>query len=84
MQELSPLLMVADIEQSITFYCDQLDFSVVSDAKNEGRIFWYRVNRGGASIMLQQSEEEYSPAERHGQGVASTSFAMIRTQSPRC
>lgn len=34
--ELWPLLIVADIERSIAFYRDQLGFSVISDAKNDG------------------------------------------------
>ena len=69
-RELWPLLFVADIERSITFYCDQLGFSVISDAKTEGRVFWCRLKRGGASIMLQQAEAEDDPAEGRGHGVA--------------
>ena len=68
-QELWPLLSVADITQSIAFYRDQLGFSVISDAKNNDNVFWCRLKRGGASIMLQQAEAEDGPADSNGRGV---------------
>lgn len=68
-QELWPLLRVTDIERSIAFYRDQLGFDVVGDAKSDGRIFWCRLKRGGASIMLQQAEAEDGPAAGRGRGV---------------
>ena len=33
-------------------------------------MFWCRLERGGASIMLQQAEDEDGPAEERGRGVA--------------
>jgi uncharacterized glyoxalase superfamily protein PhnB len=69
-QELWPLLVVADLDRSITFYRDQLGFSVVSEAKSEGQTFWCRLKRGGASIMLQQAEAEDGPAAGRGRGVS--------------
>jgi hypothetical protein len=33
-------------------------------------MFWCRLERGGASIMLQQAEAEDGPAEGRGRGVA--------------
>jgi uncharacterized glyoxalase superfamily protein PhnB len=69
-QELWPLLVVADLQRSITFYRDQLGFSVISEAISEGRTFWCRLKRGGASIMLQQAEAEDGSAEGRRRGVA--------------
>jgi glyoxylase I family protein len=68
-QELWPLLRVTEIERSIAFYRDQLGFDVVGDARSEDRIFWCRLKRGGASIMLQQACAEDGPAEGRGRGV---------------
>jgi uncharacterized glyoxalase superfamily protein PhnB len=68
-QELWPLLFVQDIERSIAFYRDQLGFTVVGEAKSDGRVFWCRLKHGGASIMLQQAEGEDGPAEGRGRGV---------------
>jgi glyoxylase I family protein len=69
-QQLWPLLAVTDIERSIAFYRDQLGFTVVGDAKNKGRVYWCRLHRGGASIMLQQAEAEDGSRELRGRGVA--------------
>ena len=68
-QELWPLLFVADIERSLAFYRDQLGFSLVGNANSEGRTYWCRLQRGGASIMLQRAEAEDGPAEGRGRGV---------------
>ena len=51
-------LAVEDIDRSIDFYHNTLGFAVVGRAEAEGRLFWCRVERGGASIMLQQADEE--------------------------
>jgi len=77
-QAVWPLLFVEDIEKSIAFYRDRLGFELVGEAKDAGQVFWARLKRGGASIMLQQTEpgaedEEGLPGQR-GQGVA---FYMI-------
>src|SRR5687767_6625310 len=69
-RELWPLLFVADIEHSLGLYRDRLGFEVVGEARAEGRLFWCRLRRGGASIMLQQAEAEDGPAEGRGRGVA--------------
>jgi uncharacterized glyoxalase superfamily protein PhnB len=68
-RELWPLLFVREMERSLTFYRDRLGFEVVSEARTDGRIFWCRLRRGGASVMLQQAEEEDGPAEGRGRGV---------------
>lgn len=69
-RQLWPLLFVQDIERSVRFYRDQLGFSLVNRADAHAKMFWCRLERGGASIMLQQAEDEDGPAEGRGRGVA--------------
>jgi len=69
-RELWPLLFVEDLPRSLEFYRDRLGFETVAEAQADGRVFWCRLRRGGASIMLQQAEAEDGPAEGRGRGVA--------------
>jgi uncharacterized glyoxalase superfamily protein PhnB len=64
-----PLLAVQDINRSVEFYRDRLGFAVVGKAESEGKIFWCRLERGGASIMLQQADNEDGPPEGRGRGI---------------
>ena len=65
-----PLLAVQNIERSLEFYRDRLGFVLNGTAENEGKMFWCRLERGGACLMLQQAEEEDGPAEHRGNGVS--------------
>ena len=69
-RHLWPLLAVEDIDRSINFYQSKLGFSIVGRAEADGRLFWCRLERGGASIMLQQADEEDGPVGDRGRGVA--------------
>lgn len=69
-RQLWPLLTVEDIDRSIAFYQDKLGFSVAGRADDDGRLFWCRLERGGATIMLQQGDEEDGSAGGRGRGVA--------------
>jgi catechol 2,3-dioxygenase-like lactoylglutathione lyase family enzyme len=66
---LTPLLSVADIEQSVAFYCDVLGFRLSDRWAPEGRLAWCRVERGGSALMLQQASEENGPITDRGCGV---------------
>jgi glyoxylase I family protein len=70
-RELWPLLDVTDINRSVDFYCDQLGFTLVAhDAPPGGQMGWCRLERGGASIMLQgPAEESDVRIEQRGRGV---------------
>lgn len=68
-RQIWPLLAVEDIGRSIDFYRDRLGFAVVGQAESEGRVFWCRMSRSSASIMLQQAEDDDGPAGERGRGV---------------
>lgn len=53
-REVWPLLGVRDIHASLGHYRDGLGFEVVGRAEGEAGLFWCRLRRGGASLMLQQ------------------------------
>jgi len=68
-QQVWPLLAVEDVERSLDFYQNMLGFTVVGRADAAGRLFWCRLERGGASIMLQQADEEDGAPRERGRGV---------------
>ncbi|MGE0591308.1 MAG: VOC family protein [Vicinamibacterales bacterium] len=69
-RQIWPLLTVQNLERSLDFYERALGFSVVGRADIGGRAFWCRLERGGASLMLQQSDDEDGPVDGRGRGVA--------------
>ena len=68
-RQLWPLLAVQDIGRSVAFYRDQLGFTLVGEAQSHGKMYWCRLARGGASVMLQQAVREDDPAQGRGRGV---------------
>ena len=64
-----PLLVVDDLDASIAFWTQRLGFSIVGRAEADGRVFWCRLERDGASIMLESGESEPAPASIRGKGV---------------
>ena len=63
-----PLLEVTDVQRSLAFYSQGLGFSVVAtDGGADQEVRWARVERDGASLMLQQSQP--GGAAKHGRGV---------------
>jgi uncharacterized glyoxalase superfamily protein PhnB len=69
LQQLTPLLFVKDLVHSLAFYCDQLGFKVTNRAEEDGKTFWCRIERDGASLMLQQADCEETHTDRRGRGV---------------
>lgn len=62
-EQLWPLFRVRDMATSMTFYCDRLGFERVGEARDDdGGIYWCRVERDGASIMLQREDDDAAPA----------------------
>lgn len=69
-REIVPLVYVSDITASRTFYGKGLGFDAADTWEPEGRLNWCRMQRGDASIMLQQDGDEDPPADQRGKGVA--------------
>jgi uncharacterized glyoxalase superfamily protein PhnB len=69
-RELAPLLYVDDIERSLGFYVQHLDFRQTQAYDNHGRLSWCRLERGGAALMLQQICDEDHFATPRGDGIA--------------
>lgn len=64
-----PLLFVTELDRSLVFYRDTLGFELLGEARDDGRVCWCRLRRGGATLMLQQAcPEDGEPGER-GRGV---------------
>lgn len=69
--DLIPLLYVDDVDRSVAFYRDHLGFDIVESWEPDGRLTWCRVERDGASVMLQTAcPDEDGSAEERGRGVA--------------
>lgn len=68
-REIWPLLFVDDIARSLEFYRDRLGFEVVAEARDGDRLYWCRLRRDAASLMLQQTEAEDGDLSHRGRGV---------------
>lgn len=51
-KELIPILICADVQASIRFYCDVLGFEVVNEMKDVGRTGWASLRNGHVGLML--------------------------------
>jgi uncharacterized glyoxalase superfamily protein PhnB len=59
---LTPNLMVLDIDKTVQFYQDVLNFNVIEKVANEGKSVFAIVNAGATMLMFQEQEslkEEY-------------------------
>jgi uncharacterized glyoxalase superfamily protein PhnB len=52
LKDLIPILICEDVQKSIRFYVDVLDFKVVNEMKDVGRSGWASLQNGSASVML--------------------------------
>jgi lactoylglutathione lyase len=72
-QRLVPLLMVQDMDRSLRFYAQGLQFDVKNTWTPEGRIRWCWLELGGAALMLQEwvanDPRRTNPREHVGAGV---------------
>jgi lactoylglutathione lyase len=69
-----PFLGVTDMERSVRFYMDGLGFTMKHQWTSEGKLRWYWLTRGSASLMLQEFVKEghggLRPEGKLGQGVS--------------
>lgn len=69
-----PFFHVTDIEASLRFYVDGLEFTITRAWSPDGRLRWCWLERGHAAVMLQQywkdGQPGTGPAGRAGEGVS--------------
>jgi catechol 2,3-dioxygenase-like lactoylglutathione lyase family enzyme len=65
-----PFFMVSNIEESIRYYVNGLDFRMTNQWIDEGKLRWCWLQRGGAALMLQEYRKERVPAGKVGEGVS--------------
>jgi lactoylglutathione lyase len=69
-----PFFRVSDMERSLRFYLDGLDFQMTSKWMEEGKLRWCWLQLGDAAIMLQEFRKEgpnaWTPANIVGHGVS--------------
>lgn len=74
MQQVVPLLGVADIDASLRFYMDGLGCVMTRQWAPEGRVRWCWLELGGAALMLQEfwndGRHQGAPSGPLGQGVS--------------
>ena len=76
--QVTPLFASASMEKSLRFYVDGLGFEMTRKWVDEGQLRWCWLQRGGASVMLQQFRTEghdsWTPQGKLGEGVSTCIF----------
>ena len=87
-----PLLMVTNMERSLAFYVDGLEFTIQNTWVPDGHLRWCYMSLGGAFLMLQEavepSREKMAGAGVLGNGVSlyfqcSDALAIYRDAASR-
>jgi lactoylglutathione lyase len=69
-----PFLAVSNMEASLHFYVDGLGFEITNQWMPRGKIEWCSLQRGGGTLMLQESHKEgfheWVPGSKVGVGVS--------------
>lgn len=61
-----PLIWVANVESSMTFYCEKLGFRMVDAWRPDDVLAWCSLTKGTAQLMLQQHDKERKFQRPHG------------------
>jgi len=73
LKEAVPFLAVSSMEASVRYYVDGLGFAMTKKWTDEGKLCWCWLQRGGASLMMQEFRKEghdsWSPQGKVGEGV---------------
>ena len=69
LQQTVPLLLVSNIAQSNSFYCDRLGFESTRTWEPQGELNWCWLQHDDAALMLQQANEEDPPPTAWGKGM---------------
>jgi lactoylglutathione lyase len=74
LREVVPFLLVRSMERSLAFYVERLGFATRHRWVVDDRVRWCWLNRGGASLMLQEvappGAEGHRPLDHAGEGVS--------------
>ena len=69
-----PFFSVTNIEESVRYYADRLDFVMTRKWIDQGKLRWCWLQIGDAALMLQEFRREghdsWTPAGRVGEGVS--------------
>ena len=72
-QQAVPFFSVSNIEESVRYYVDRLDFTMGRHWIVEGKLRWCWLQNGNAALMLQEFPREgrnsWTPAGKVGEGV---------------
>lgn len=87
LQSLTPNLMVKDVNKTIEFYTDILDFEVLQTVPEEGVLEWAMVCRDDVSLMFQKEEsikDEYPELKDQQGGGALTLYIKVEDLENLC
>jgi uncharacterized glyoxalase superfamily protein PhnB len=81
--DVTPNIVVADIDRSITFYRDVLGFSIVATVPDAAPFVFAWVQRGGVSVFLNaQSGVDVPELAARPIGGTATLFLMVEAETP--
>lgn len=81
LQRLTPNLIVADVQRSIDFYRDVLEFTVTQTVPDDGPFVFAIVQRGGVEVFLNAPEParaEYPVLSERAIGGTLTLFMQVK------
>lgn len=80
MKDLTPNLMVKDVNETVDYYRDILDFKVLATVPETGKYVFAIVQSGNAALMFQEEyslKEEYSQLAGRYQGAGLTLYIHV-------
>lgn len=81
MQQLTPNLMVNNVNETVTFYQEILGFNLVMSVPEEGILNWAMVQHGDVHLMFQERENiiaEYPVLKDRSMGGGLTFYIKVR------
>jgi len=69
-KQVVPFLWVMDIERSVKFYTEVLNFEMINKWVDKDKLRWCWLQWGGAAMMLQEYLPKRIPQIKRGEGVS--------------
>jgi uncharacterized glyoxalase superfamily protein PhnB len=69
-QQAVPFFTVSNLEASLRFYIDGLNFTMTKSWIDEGKLRWCWLELGAAALMLQEYSPDQIPTTARGEGVS--------------